>query len=121
MKRVDRWEANDGSIWLTEMAAVERDMLIAECDAVVAGLGLKPTPKDDGCRFANGHGYIQQPAGAKEKLWAFLLSKNVNRDSDGPVGRLLYRHHSIDPYDREWGQVYFALNPHRGDQVEVTS
>ena len=121
MKRIDRWQADDNSIWDTPEKAAERDALVAECNAFFASLNLKPEPKDDGCRFANGHGFIQQPAGSRDALWAFAKQHGWNRDADGPIGRLAHRAYKIDPYDREWGQPYFALNPGKGEAFEVVS
>ena len=109
MKPVTMYQANDGMRFNTEHEALARDALIAECDAEMAKLGIRKPPEDIG--FTNGSGYIQQPIGSRGALEAFLRAKGTNRDSDGPIGRLLYRLHCMDERDREWAQPFFALNP----------
>jgi len=119
MRRVDRWECGDGSVWTSEARARDRDVLIAEASAFIASLNLKPIPK--GGEFSNGAGYVQQPAGSRDMIVGWAKSKGWNRDTDGPVGRVAYRAHCTDHMDREWGQPYFALNPTKGKQFEVAT
>lgn len=114
MRPITVYEANDGSRWDNETDAVQRDVLVAECDRFASF--LRPVPK--GTAFSNGHGYVQQPKGSRERLLAFLKSKGASRDSDGPVGKLMYRMWRIDEQDREWGQTYFANNPHEAESQE---
>lgn len=118
MKVITVYEANDGSRWDDDVRALERDVLIAECEAAVARIGLRTVPSDTD--FANGGGFVKQPDCARSKLWDFLNSRGVNRDSSGPIGLLLCRYQKIDKHDREWGQPYYALNPHQGTQVEAS-
>ncbi len=113
MKEVTRYEANDGAEFKDVEKCLLHDALILECEA--EEVGLKPFPRGNG----NGEGYVQQPIGSRDKLLRFLKFKDANRDSDGPVGRLLHRMHRIDFVDREWGQVYFAINPHKGKMVDL--
>ena len=117
MKPLTVYVADDGARFDTAAAALERDALIEECQA--ATTFLRHTPTDDGCAFANGGGFLQQPTGSRQRLLTFLEAKGVHRDSNGPLGLLLYRLHCIDTQDREWGQPFFALHPHRGKQVAV--
>lgn len=58
MKAVTRYEANDGSLHVQPDDALARDRIIAQVDSLMAA--LEPIPTDDGCRFANGHGWVQQ-------------------------------------------------------------
>jgi len=134
MKEVIRYEALDGLIFVEKQKCIEYDELIRLCWTIEKQ--LKPVPKDDGCKFANGGGYIQQEQGIKEKIKGQIeklaITRNiVNRDSIGMLGRYLsdstinkplnhiyYRIQSIDSLDREWGQAYFALNPSKGTQQE---
>lgn len=115
MKVVTRYQADDGSLWLTETEAARRDELVEECRAAAAI--LRDTP--DSPEFHNGSGYVQQPTGSREAIYEFLKSKGTHRDSDGPLGRLLARMHRMDEADREWGQAFFAINPHKGRQVAL--
>ena len=109
MKPVTMYMANDGELFHTEHEALTRDALIAECDAEMTKRGIRKRPDDIG--FSNGSGYIQQPIGSWWALEIFLRGKGANRDSEGPIGRLLYRLHCLDTQDREWAQPFFALNP----------
>ncbi len=115
MKEVTRYEANDGTEFKNVENCLRHDALILECEATVAELGLKPWPGGN----YNGEGFLQQPLGSREKLVSWLESKGINRDSDGPIGNLMHRAWRIDGVDREWGQPYFALNPHKGKMVDL--
>ena len=116
---ITMYEADDGSRWDVEAKAVERDELIAECQAKEQEIGLRPVPKDDGCKFGNGGGFVQQPAGSRDLMIGFLKSKRAHRDSDGPIGRMLGRAYRLDDNDREWGQQYYATHPDEGEQFEA--
>lgn len=60
MKKIvrDIFISDDGVEFTEEAKCVAHEALRLEVNAVMAALA--PTPKDDGCHFANGHGYIQQ-------------------------------------------------------------
>lgn len=113
MKPITQWQADDGSVWRTEKEAIERDAVVAKCAALAEAIGLRPIPQR-GTDFANGGGFVQQPEGARDKLYAALMELGANRDSGGPVGDLLYRWHCMDDAEREWGQPYFARYDGRG-------
>lgn len=119
MKAVTMYEADDGSRWNTPDKALDRDALIARCKSIEEGIGLRPVPRDTG--FATGDGYVQQPEGAKAALIRVLKGLGANRDSDGPIGKLLHRAWCMDAQDREWGQPYYALHPLKGKQVELVA
>lgn len=54
---IQKWQATDGSEWSTEKQAAERDALVIAVNCAMKPLG--DLPKNDGCKFANGGGYIQ--------------------------------------------------------------
>lgn len=117
MKSITVYEANDGSRWNDETKAYERDALIAEAKAFLLSLGMRDHPL--GVGFGNGDGYVQQPADIRGKLLAWLKEKGANRDSDGPIGKVMWQLHCIDEQDRQWGQPYFAINPGTGKEVAL--
>lgn len=119
MRPVTMYEAVDGSIHDLEADALKRDALVAECASEVSRIGLRPTPS--GTDFGNGGGFVQQPRGARACLFDFLREKGVGRDTQGPLGNLLYRAWRIDDLDREWGQQFYANNPTKGEQREVSA
>jgi hypothetical protein len=118
MREVIRYEAEDGSVWALRLDAMRRDALVAECDVIVDELGLRERPSLSGCQFENGHGHLQQPAGSRARLLAYLQSKGVTRDTDGPLATLLHRVYCMDEADREWGQPYFASHPEKASNPD---
>jgi hypothetical protein len=130
VRTITVYEADDGSRWNTPdearmrdvLIADEarmRDVLIAECETFAA---REMRPRPDNTDFANGHGFVLQPPGARERLLAWLRAKGANRDSSGPIGKLLWRLQCMDDLNREWGQPYFALHPDKAplrEPVEV--
>lgn len=61
MKTITKYKANDGAEFNTadECSAYEAES--SKIDQILAPLGI--LPKDEGCRFANGHGYFQHEGG----------------------------------------------------------
>ncbi len=118
MRSVTVYEAEDGSRWNTEDKAMERDGLILLVAAREST--LRPRPSGPGARYSSGNGYLQHPPGTRTDLAGWLTDHGWNRDSQGPIGKLGWRVHCMDDHDREWGQPYFALNPDKGEQVEVS-
>jgi hypothetical protein len=145
---ISKYKAADGREFesLDEANKYERDIERLE-NAVAL---LKPIPKNDGCNFSNGEGFVQQDAPtvrkAKEAVIEIARSRNPDNSSFGPWAEvadgdvpgysgfarildecdsLVYRYWSrfmcIDKQFREWGQPYYALNPSEGKQVEVSA
>jgi hypothetical protein len=142
MKPITKYQAADGSEWKTESECLAHESL---CDRVAVVMKPWPArPKDDGCSFANGHGYIQ----LSEKLVAQvrnqlldLIGERIKHDwveqsrdmAKHPswVARLLsdygirpledawWRLSCVDKYWREWGQPYYAANPEKGEQRQI--
>lgn len=134
MKEITMYEANDGSKHKTAQSAIERDDLLSELKKIE---DLLPSePKDKGCNFSNGKGFI--PVGkdrfeeAKRLMIAYaerLTGQNFHNnlhgiigryldDSGSPAYRLLYRMQCVDSQYRMWGQPYFAYNQNKGIQEE---
>ena len=132
MKTVTRYQAADGSIHPTEKEALKRDRIVGKVRRIMKPLGV--IPKEKGCGFANGDGYIQHNIVdvrlAKIKLIAYGQEIFGN---EGPVsfnymGRV-FSDYNIDVFynawvrlachdemGREWGQQYYAVNPAQGVQ-----
>ena len=120
MRAVTKYEADDGVIFATEQQAISRDVLIAECESFKALIGIAAV-KEVGSGFSSGGGFIQHSRGTGDRIHKFLKEKGANRDTDGPVGRLIWLWQCLDEQDRQWGQPYFAIHPDKGQQVEVTA
>lgn len=147
MKTITKYVANDGSEWNDPDKARKRDFLLDRIKEATSGL-LKPRPKDPGCHFANGGGYVQQePAKVREyKLAVLRIAKDefgetwpvdkwiaqvddvhplggvarILSENSRPLDRAWWRICCIDPDGREWGQPYYANADGRGtgDMVE---
>jgi hypothetical protein len=135
MKPIIKYRADDGSEHDNEAQAIERDKLCAEVAEV---MGLLPAkPNDTGCRFANGHGYIQHdPATALRVRHAILTiaarlcnheliaqaiadpvgvhaswpGRIISESCPHPVWVAWERFSCMDAQWREWGQPYYANN-----------
>lgn len=132
MKKITMYEANDGSKHKTEESAIERDNLLSELKIIEDLLPTKP--KDEGCRFANGKGFISVDTEKFEEAKKLLIQyaerftgQNFHNNLHGIIGRylddsgspactLLYRMQCVDSKYRMWGQPYFAYNPTEGTQ-----
>ena len=138
IKEIKKFVANDGSEWVDVDKATQREALLKQIDELLKPLG--DVPQNDGCRFANGEGYIQQDKfivaqikldliklTAKELNDPSWLESKVNfmnlgrwlDDSGNPLysawGRLI----NIDDHGREWGQAYYALNPDKATFIKI--
>jgi hypothetical protein len=135
MKIETVYRANDGRKFKTEEECIKYESHIKEVNIIMAT--LNPIPS--GCDFLNGEGYIQQkPAAVKKaindlfKLGCFVTGVKAKDWSHYSIGRVyddgnykaLYRAwgrlNNIDKYSREWGQGYYAINPDKGQQFDLT-
>lgn len=150
MKKITKYQANDGSEWKTKEDAEKRDILIVEVEAAMSP--LQPNPGT--IEFANGHGFVRQDvvavANVRKNLYAIARRDGVlkwwidqqkaqhgqtdeglmavhpswfSRMLDGahrPLDRAYSRLCCIDDQYREWGQPYFASHPDKGEQVPLT-
>ena len=142
MKKVIKFKAVDGREFRSEKECLDYESLIAEVKTIMQA--LKPTPKDDGCNFANGYSFVQQKKGMVKLTRLNLLNvikryidhkwiiQSMEDDTVHPswVGRLVdesdlrplsdawYRISNIDKEYREWGQPYFANNPEKSHVIQ---
>lgn len=139
MKEVVRYQSDDGKIFDTAEAAIKQDAKAVSIKG--AYKLLRPTPKNDGCDFTNGGGYVQQDAlkvqefkrqimllGARHHEKMAEWAKNpIEVHPQSIVGRILsdcdsdlydawHRVMCMDDKFREWGQPYYAINPDKGEQ-----
>jgi hypothetical protein len=136
MKKVTMYEANDGTRFDREARCEQYEEL---CDKVEQAMLILPRYGIDSCNFANGEGYIQHTKStySKARNAVLELAKTVSnydglqqcidnhelhlsyprRYLDGgamhnPIQKALARLLCIDKNYREYGQPYFANNPH---------
>jgi len=138
METITKFKAIDGTEFTSETECLKYELLIKRVDEIMAL--LPPTPKDDGCSFANGEGYVKHEKQTLRKVQVRLLEickeyidhkwiqQTIDDENVHPsyVGRLLgdygirplekawYRFSCVDKQGREWGQPYFANNPEKG-------
>lgn len=136
MEIITKYKAEDGSVFNSEYDCMQYERLCLMVNEFMQE--LNPLPKENGCNFANGGGYIQQKKRPVErakkeivdlgKRW--LASKHnwsfnsIGRLFDDSGVKCLYhawgRLSNIDTQYREWGQGYYAINPHKGVQKPYT-
>ena len=145
MEKITKFKAIDGREFKTEKECLDYESLIAEVETIMKA--LKPTPKDDGCNFANGYSFVQQQKGIVKLTRLNLLNvikryidhkcitQSMEDDTVHPswVGRLVgetdlrplsdawYRISNIDKESREWGQGYFVENPDKSPALRTVS
>jgi hypothetical protein len=141
MKTISKFVADDGVEFFQREECEKYEALTARIALVMSAFPAKP--KDDGCNFANGHGYFQHEAATfyrvREAL--LLIAKEVTphrwiddciADKNAhpsyvsrilgdyacrPLSDAWYRFNCIDSQLREWGQPYFAMNPKDGKLI----
>lgn len=139
MEAITKFRADDGTEFADADDAKAHEALCAEIDAVMRT--LPPMPKDDGCNFSNGHGFIQHdPVTFNAARHALLRiadrvcphrriresiaddtahsswAGRIISESSMPLSRAWYRIEKTDTKFREWGQPYYANNPDKGEQ-----
>lgn len=144
MKAITKYKADDGAEFVNEAECVKHEALCAEISTVMAALPAKP--KDDGCEFSNGHGFLQHDPqtflGVRASLLRIgnriyphkwfdqsLADPNVDSgwagriigETSAPLERAWRRIECTDKHYREWGQPYYARNPDKGEQVRLNS
>lgn len=142
MKRIVKYQADDGTEWPEAEAAQKRDQLIADVRDATAGV-LKPRPE-----ISHFRGYVRQDPARVLQYKAALLRlahrelPNLVTEADAanpagmhnnsiiirylddcgreakPIAQAWWRLQCIDEEGREWEQPYYALNPGKGEQVE---
>ncbi len=146
MKTITKYIADDGTEFRDELKCLEHEALCSEIADVMSVLPRRPD--NDGCRFANGGGYIQHEAGTlmtvRDRLLRiaqrFTKDPSIQKELDG---RAVHESHVqyainamcpkvlIDAYNRisytdpwtarEYGQMYFRNNPDKAEQIQLNS
>jgi len=143
MKTIQKWQAVDGCEFTEERKCIDYENTINRVQKIIDRLP-KP-PEDDGCNFANGHGYIKHDAQTFISVWNDLLDEFatiidhrwIKKSKDlqahpSYVGRLV-GDYNVAPYWKAWnriqntdiktfrefGQPYFTSNPDKADLFEI--
>jgi len=142
MKTIIKYIANDGKEFKVESECLEYDKLIEWCNNLMSV--LPELPKNDGCRFANGQGYIQHNKEIFDKFKTDVLlkaqdyidhkwiSETLHGDAHPSfAGKLIYesgldplysawcRVQNTDKNYREYGQMYYAVNPNQSTGGQI--
>ena len=138
MKAITKFKAEDGVEFNSEADCIAHEALCAEIDEIMATLPRRPN--DEGCRFSNGHGFLQH---STEKFWPArdallrignrlfphkwfdqsLADRTVDSswagrlisETSAPLWRAWSRISCVDKQLREWGQPYYANNPEKAE------
>lgn len=147
MKSITKYVANDGTEFNTKADCLRHEALIVEIDEIMSD--LPELPKEDGCSFANGSGYIQHKAVTffmvRERLlkiakrftdhkWidqsiesprtthASWAGRIIDECCPRPLSRAWHRIYCTNVQSlREYGQPYYADHENEAKQVEVWS
>lgn len=144
MQQITKWEADDGREFSDMDECIEYENLCDQVERIISAFPKKP--ENDGCSFANGGGYIQLSEEVvkttRNKLLDLIATKITHNWVEESrfmnvhpsyVGRLVdecnirpfiqawSRISCIDKQWREWGQPYYAANPHEGEQIMLAS
>jgi len=130
MKAITQYKAEDGTVFSDENQCAQYEKTCKKLDNIMAFMG--PVPRDKGCTWTNGGGYIpHKPAdveNAKNQLLVLARSMGIDAQGFGILGRYLDdsgnkamysawgRLFNCDSQGREWGQGYYAYNPNKGVQ-----
>jgi hypothetical protein len=140
MQQVTKFQAKDGRLFDSQESCGKHESMLLAVEKAI-GL-LEPVPQDDGCKFANGGGYVQQDMmEVHESMREVVEISGVNIDKckidfmrnpfpyrNSIIGRYLSdgdnnavyaawcRFMCMDDLYREWGQPYYAANPNAGEQ-----
>lgn len=141
MKVITKFKAIDGKEFNSENECLDYENLIKKVNNIMKV--LPPLPKDEGCSFSNGDGFVQHDKTILRKVQINLLEEmkkhidhkwiqqTIDDENAHPsyIGRLISdyeiiplkeawnRFMCIDKLGREWGQPYFVTNPDKAKQV----
>ena len=138
MKEIIKYVAKDGKEFSNKSKCIAYENLIDEVAEIMSA--FPPEPEGDGCKFANGQGYIQHKEAyftkAKREILAVArrYSKHhwLEDDNSHPsyamriIGELntplhdaWLRIYKTDKEYREFGQVYYAEHPEKAEQFDI--
>lgn len=131
--QLTKYESDDGALFDSAKECADHEKMVKALKTIMAPLGKKP--KDPGCVFANGGGYIQHNfedvekaksrlvdlfnKGRKEKMSFSYLGRYLDDSLSVAYGEWV-RLYCVDGQGREWGQPFYALTPGQGEQVPYT-
>jgi hypothetical protein len=127
MKKIIRYQAEDGKIFETEIACLEYEKILEKIKTIMEPLGdydVFPSA------FGNGDIFLQHDINVVKRINSLLLQavKDFHKwtdveyrigsfigryidDSNSPFKTAYFRLNNIDEKGREWGQLYFKINP----------
>lgn len=144
MKKVLNFESFDGVLFENEQDCLNHENMVNKFKALSAR--LKPIPENDGCKFANGNGFIQQHIAVVSDVMvetaelAGLELNNYPKFTENPyacrhgiIGRIIdesgnrhacrlwSRFMCMDDSGCEWGQPYYTSHQEEAKCFEIKS
>ncbi len=135
MKEIIKFVADDGSIHPSKEACVRYESLLSNVNNLMNSLNKIPNTT----AFRNGEGFVRQSMSVVKELKTKIvkvgreylnIKDNIGfsiagRYFDDCGVKCLYsawgRLAHIDETGREWGQGYYAVNPEKGKQIDLTT
>jgi len=139
MKAITKYQAEDGREFADRDQCLNHEAILRNIDVVMRRLVKSPDTNE----FQNGRGYIQQDAAAVElvknaiiDMWVgdkdicrgarqyparYSILARIFSDCNSPLKEPWHRLCCIDDRYREWGQMFFAINPDQGEQYSLNS
>lgn len=138
MKIKNKYVAIDNREFDSEEECLKHEQLLKSIEDIMDKMPAKP--KDDGCSFANGHGYLQHDLaslraakdaifdiwngpenvkeGAKKASGPTIIGRYLD-DSGSPLYEPYMRLACVDSQGWEWGQAYYSLHPEKAEHIRL--
>ena len=133
MKTTQKYQADDGKIFNSAEECEKYEKILKQISVL-----LETLPNPDKYNIFNGDGYIQHPKGTYEKIekelvrlsniwfnqkekftnFNYYLGRLIDDSNMNCLNKLSYRLKCINN-EREYGQPYFAINPHKAKNIQV--
>lgn len=107
MRPVTCYQADDGSLWATPEAALDREEQVRKVQELYRELGMEARPEGEHS-FLEGLRSVQQPRGTRERLQEWVRENASDAVFVGPVADAARRWMCIDLEDREWAEPFMA-------------
>lgn len=143
MEIITKYKAIDGSEFSSKENCIEYEKLIAEVNHIMSA--LPALPKNDGCAFANGAGFIQHSKEAASRARMEILELALRHCPHGwiedsienesihpsyaariiedsglrPLQDAWHRFQCMTLDFREFGQPFFRDNPEQAEQFDI--